>query len=446
MSVNLSPLGGAAAQFFDNNGQILSGGKLYSYSAGTTIPLACYTSNLGLTAHTNPIILDSAGRIPGGEIWLSASTAYKFVLETSTGILIGTYDNVQGIDTDTTLRSDLASNLGASLIGTADGLTVQDSILDQGNQSSVGPLMKVDWQKQGVTNYPIENEGGIWTADTYAFFGVSAEMTASTVPAPGDGTLTGGPLAAHFVFANNNASGGDVVGYLASSVARTSDQTVFGANFIARNEAGTTNTKLVGLEVDVQPSIGTTVGPGTAGILANVFSITTTAPVFQAGGVGGGVWGNGFLTSQVAGTHYGIESANTVTSVSFIDTTNGSFSESAIKLGKGASQGIDFGSATFGVTPFIYSGAVANDLIITLGSTNFLNIENSSGTIAFQFDAADKTFRTIPATVATLPPAGDAGRRAFVSDATATTFASIVAGGGANPVPVYDDGANWRIG
>lgn len=39
-----------------------------------------------------------------------------------------------------------------------------------------------------------------------------------------------------------------------------------------------------------------------------------------------------------------------------------------------------------------------------------------------------------------------AGARRFVTDANATTFASIVAGGGANGVPVYSDGTNWRIG
>lgn len=43
-------------------------------------------------------------------------------------------------------------------------------------------------------------------------------------------------------------------------------------------------------------------------------------------------------------------------------------------------------------------------------------------------------------------PAGVAGARAFVTNATATTFASVVAGGGANSVPVYHDGTNWRIG
>jgi hypothetical protein len=51
-------------------------------------------------------------------------------------------------------------------------------------------------------------------------------------------------------------------------------------------------------------------------------------------------------------------------------------------------------------------------------------------------------------TVVTLPSAvtSGTGARAFVSDATATTFASTVAGGGANKVPVYSDGTNWRIG
>jgi len=51
-------------------------------------------------------------------------------------------------------------------------------------------------------------------------------------------------------------------------------------------------------------------------------------------------------------------------------------------------------------------------------------------------------------TVATLPSAATAGvgARAFVSDATLAVFASTVAGGGANKVPVYSDGTNWKIG
>ena len=58
---------------------------------------------------------------------------------------------------------------------------------------------------------------------------------------------------------------------------------------------------------------------------------------------------------------------------------------------------------------------------------------------------ASEWIKTTASTVAGLP-AGTTGARAFVTDATAATFASIVAGGGANNVPVYHDGTNWRIG
>jgi hypothetical protein len=94
--VFLSPVGGVAAQFFTNTGTVLTGGKLYTYAAGTTTPLAAYTTSSGSIAHTNPIILDSAGRVPGGEIWLTAAQ-YKFTLQDSTGVLIATYDNIGGI-------------------------------------------------------------------------------------------------------------------------------------------------------------------------------------------------------------------------------------------------------------------------------------------------------------------------------------------------------------
>jgi hypothetical protein len=81
MTVNLSMLAGAGAQFFDNNGVPLAGGLVYTYAAGTTTPQATYTTSSGGTAHANPIVLDSAGRVPsGGEIWLTDAVSYKFVL------------------------------------------------------------------------------------------------------------------------------------------------------------------------------------------------------------------------------------------------------------------------------------------------------------------------------------------------------------------------------
>jgi hypothetical protein len=98
MAVFLSPVGGVAAQFFTNTGAVLTGGKLYTYAAGTTTPLVSYTTSSGNVARTNPIVLDAAGRVPdGGEIWITAAS-YKFVLTDSNDVLIATYDNLFGIN------------------------------------------------------------------------------------------------------------------------------------------------------------------------------------------------------------------------------------------------------------------------------------------------------------------------------------------------------------
>lgn len=98
MAVNLSSLAGAGQQFFNDSGIPLSGGKLYSYAAGTTTPQTTYTSASGSTAHTNPIVLNSAGRVATGEIWLTAGSNYKFVLYSSTNVLVASWDNITGIN------------------------------------------------------------------------------------------------------------------------------------------------------------------------------------------------------------------------------------------------------------------------------------------------------------------------------------------------------------
>lgn len=83
-------------QFFDDDGNPLSGGKIYTYAAGTTTPKATYTDAGGGTPADNPIDLDSSG-IPdtsNGSMWLEAGGAYKFVVEDSLGNIIRTTDNV----------------------------------------------------------------------------------------------------------------------------------------------------------------------------------------------------------------------------------------------------------------------------------------------------------------------------------------------------------------
>jgi len=93
MAVSISLFAGVGAQFFTDDGVPLAGGLIYSYAAGTTTPKTTYTSSAGNVAHPNPIVLNSAGRVPGGEIWLTSGN-YKFILATSTNVTIATYDNV----------------------------------------------------------------------------------------------------------------------------------------------------------------------------------------------------------------------------------------------------------------------------------------------------------------------------------------------------------------
>lgn len=99
MSAFLSPVFGAGAQLFNNQGVVLSGGKINTYLAGSTTPQATWTDATQAVQNPNPIILDSTGRIPGsGEMWLQSGLAYKLVVTDSVNNTIGTWDNISGVN------------------------------------------------------------------------------------------------------------------------------------------------------------------------------------------------------------------------------------------------------------------------------------------------------------------------------------------------------------
>lgn len=120
MAVNLAFIGGAGWQFFTDNGIPLNGGKIYTYAAGTTTPLATYTSRDGLTPNTNPIILDAAGRTPE-QIWSTEGVLYKYVVKDANDVLIRTWDNIGGSVVSSNLAQELANTTdntkGDALIG-----------------------------------------------------------------------------------------------------------------------------------------------------------------------------------------------------------------------------------------------------------------------------------------------------------------------------------------
>lgn len=92
-AVTGTPMPYVKLQFFDSSGLVCNGCKLYTYAAGTSTPLATYTTAALSVANTNPVILDSAGR---ASVFLSA-TSYKFVLDSAADVTIWTMDNIGAV-------------------------------------------------------------------------------------------------------------------------------------------------------------------------------------------------------------------------------------------------------------------------------------------------------------------------------------------------------------
>lgn len=99
-------------QEFDNNGEPLAGGKVYTYAAGTTTPKRTFTDADETAENANPIILDSAGR---ADIWLDEG-AYKFVITDSSDVTIKTVDDFAGDAAGAIVSYDVSTNLNLTAI------------------------------------------------------------------------------------------------------------------------------------------------------------------------------------------------------------------------------------------------------------------------------------------------------------------------------------------
>lgn len=78
-------------QYFLNNGAFNAAGSVFTYAAGSSVPIATYTAT-GAT-NANPVILDSRGSC---DIWLIPNVGYKFNVTDSSGNTLPGYpvDNI----------------------------------------------------------------------------------------------------------------------------------------------------------------------------------------------------------------------------------------------------------------------------------------------------------------------------------------------------------------
>lgn len=169
-------------QFLDSNGQPLVGGKVYTYEAGTTTPLATYTSSTGGSANTNPIILDSRGE---ASVWLS-NQAYKFKLTDSNDVEIWTVDQIENLDVLTLL----AASGGSALIGFIQGGT---GAVARTLQSKVRETVSITDFGASTSKTAAENTTAIEAAMAYSNSVMVPEGTfyCDVIEVPSDTTLFG---------------------------------------------------------------------------------------------------------------------------------------------------------------------------------------------------------------------------------------------------------------
>ena len=121
-------------QFFGTDGLPLVGGKLYTYAAGTTTPIATYTDNTQANQNTNPVILDSAGQ---ASVWLTDTTTYKYVLTDANDVLLFTVDYVSVPVTTNSFASPPAIGSSVPNEGTFTNLNVVDLLTLEGTGAAI---------------------------------------------------------------------------------------------------------------------------------------------------------------------------------------------------------------------------------------------------------------------------------------------------------------------
>lgn len=225
---------------FDDNGNPVSGGKLFIYTAGTTTKATTY-SDVGLTTpNANPLILDAGGR---GTLFMPPGASYKFVLSPATD----TDPPTNAIKTQDNILSVPSSAANLDILGVAgEGLSAGQVVyLSDGSGSKTA--------------------GQWYLADsdfTYASSLAEIGMVPSSITALATGTIR---------------LGGSVTG-LTSLVVGTSYYVSSTAGAMTATIAGTAP-RLLGV-ADTTSSLILTANPAYATMLSRAVRITATTPYF----------------------------------------------------------------------------------------------------------------------------------------------------------------------
>ena len=312
---------------------------------------------------------------------------------------------------------------------------------------SNGSALLHDWQVAGASMVALREDGAVIAAGR--MYGSSVSLTAgtglwtaNTIMMPSTGYFSIGDGT------NTNTATPDVRLYrdAAATLAQRNGTTQQIFRLYNTTDAGLTNyerltlTGVAGTSVNITAEtlgtggdnldiVLTPAGTGKVRLpdglstqLALAFTTTATTGIFAAvSGTRFGIVSNGTFSLNIASNFVAMPTASVLgwTSVGGADG-----SSIAAGLAYNAAGVVEVNNGTAGA----YRDLKLRNLIAGGGNGSY--VQTPSMTVA---------------SLAAAATAG-AGARAFVTDATATTFLSTVAGGGSNKVPVVSDGTNWLIG
>ena len=254
----------------------------------------------------------------------------------------------------------------------ADNGSVITGRLVQGNQTAAaGASLRVDALVESNSADPLAASGGIWPGGpVYVHAGFSKAFDNSQVLTSANAS----PFATLFAKAVNNGSNADTVAILCDSHVLQSNRTGFGLNVIARNQTGTTGTKLIGCEIDVQPAAGF---PPTecGGLYINAFSEPLPGPAIYIEGIFGGKWGTGLSVGNLSDLGAGIgPAAGNPRMGTLLDSGTAQYQLAAVKL-----------SNTHRVR---FNGTASTHAEIYADSSNFWRFKLGAGAAVFR-DSSD---------------------------------------------------------
>lgn len=163
---------------------------------------------------------------------------------------------------------------------------------------------------------PLADMAGIYVNPPTYMFVLSSKITQGSSQVPSATFATD-------VLQYNTST--DAVAFYAHANAAVNNSTVFAGNFVARNNATTLiNSKLVGLEIDVEPSTGSTVDSASGGLFLNTYNQNVPCPAIQISGLLNGNWQNGLVVYNVTGAAF--TTGSTVQSTHGLSLGSGNFS------------------------------------------------------------------------------------------------------------------------